>query len=168
MENRKLIRSIAMQEIEISKRSVILPTIVALWEASVTASHDFLSENDIAMLKPSVERAANSVTTLVVGSTDRTVGFMGIEERKIEMLFLQPEFFRRGIGTAFVRYGFERHGVNSVDCNEQNPGALAFYRRLGFAVEGRSAKDGAGRPFPLLHLRLASVPWHPDADGFEK
>jgi putative acetyltransferase len=39
-----------------------------------------------------------------------------------------------------------------VDVNEGNPGALAFYRRLGFTQTGRSPLDGAGRPYPLLHL----------------
>ena len=30
--------------------------------------------------------------------------------------------------------------------------ARAFYERVGFRVTGRSAKDGEGRPYPLLHL----------------
>ena len=47
--------------------------------------------------------------------------------------------------------------VIGVDVNEQNPEAVAFYRRLGFEVEGRSALDSAGRPFPLLHMRKCNV-----------
>ncbi|HET8946999.1 MAG TPA: GNAT family N-acetyltransferase, partial [Candidatus Polarisedimenticolia bacterium] len=31
--------------------------------------------------------------------------------------------------------------------------ALKFYKACGFEVEGRSPVDGAGRPFPLLHLK---------------
>jgi putative acetyltransferase len=44
-------------------------------------------------------------------------------------------------------------GALTVDVNEQNPEALAFYRACGFTVAGRSEVDDAGRPFPLLHLR---------------
>lgn len=86
----------------------------------------------------------------------------------LEMLFVWPESFRHGIGTLLIRHAVRRLGVRQVDCNEQNRGAFAFYEGLGFAVEGRSARDGAGRPFPLLHLRLAKAPWHPGTNGFEK
>ena len=33
--------------------------------------------------------------------------------------------------------------------------ALAFYRRMGFAAEARTADDGQGNALPLLHMRLA-------------
>jgi putative acetyltransferase len=36
--------------------------------------------------------------------------------------------------------------------NEQNEGACAFYRKLGFRQVGRSELDDSGRPFPILHL----------------
>ncbi|MEQ9247207.1 MAG: GNAT family N-acetyltransferase, partial [Nitratireductor sp.] len=29
-----------------------------------------------------------------------------------------------------------------------------FYRKMGFAVTGRSPRDGDGRPYPLLHMSL--------------
>ena len=45
--------------------------------------------------------------------------------------------------------------VLTVDVNEQNPRAHAFYRRYGFVDVGRSEVDSAGRPFPLLHMTLA-------------
>lgn len=39
--------------------------------------------------------------------------------------------------------------------NEQNPLALGFYEQAGFRVAGRSERDEAGRPFPILHLTCA-------------
>ncbi len=147
---------ITLQEVGSAKRDAMLKTVTALWEASVRASHDFLSEEDIARITPTVERAVTSVETLVVGSADRPVGFMGIEARKLEMLFLHPDFFRQGIGSAFVRYAFERHGVNSVECNEQNTGALAFYERMGFRTIRRMSTDSDGNPFPILVMRLSA------------
>ena len=41
--------------------------------------------------------------------------------------------------------------------NEQNPQAAGFYEHMGFVVEGRSPVDDAGRPFPLLHMRLGQA-----------
>lgn len=45
-------------------------------------------------------------------------------------------------------------GASEVDVNEQNEQAVGFYRRMGFEVAGRSAEDGMGLPFPLLHMRM--------------
>ncbi len=40
--------------------------------------------------------------------------------------------------------------------NEQNEQAVGFYLKMGSEVEGRSEHDGFGKPYPLLHLRLAA------------
>ena len=147
--------NILLTEIGISERASLLPTITEIWEASVRATHGFLTDGDIARLKPLVEKAAASVMTLVIASTDRPVGFMGVEGRKIEMLFLHPAYFRRGIGTALVGYALKRFDVDAVDCNEQNSGALAFYKRMGFKVTEHKAIDDFGNPFPILTMRIS-------------
>jgi hypothetical protein len=53
-----------------------------------------------------------------------------------------------------VEWAVARQEADSVDVNEQNPQAMGFYLRMGFAVAGRSETDDVGRPFPILHLRL--------------
>lgn len=70
------------------------------------------------------------------------------------MLFVRPEYRGRGCGRKLVEWAVARQGADSVDVNEQNPQAMGFYLRMGFAVAGRSETDDAGRPFPILHLRL--------------
>src|SRR5262245_39841838 len=75
---------------------------------------------------------------------------------KMEALFLDPEFHRQGGGRWLVRHAQEMHGELTTDVNEQNPAARRFYQGCGFVVEGRSEVDDAGRPFPLLYMRLAA------------
>ena len=86
----------------------------------------------------------------------RPVGFMGFNWPQIEMLFVEPEFFGHGIGKTLLALTQKRaiaEGATlTLDVNEQNPAALAFYQRMGFAVTGRSPVDGQGRPYPLLHM----------------
>lgn len=85
---------------------------------------------------------------------------MGMSGSKMESLFLAPEFHGRGGGQQLVRHAQESHGELTTDVNEQNAGACRFYAACGFVVEGRSEVDDAGRPFPLLHMRL-TVPSKP-------
>ena len=80
-------------------------------------------------------------------------GFLGSVEQRVEMLFVEPGLRGRGIGTALLEDFGSRHPEILLDVNEQNTAARIFYARRGFEVVGRSPLDGAGQPYPLLHLR---------------
>lgn len=129
--------------------------IVEVWEASVRATHRFLSEEDIARLRPLVPEYLGLVDLRCVrDEAGAILGFLGVAAGNIEMLFLAPAARGRGLGRRFVAFAVEELGATRVDVNEQNPEARGFYERCGFAVVGRSELDGQGRPFPLLHMEL--------------
>lgn len=133
----------------------LVNALVGLWDKSVRASHHFLAEVDIRHLTPFVGEAIRGVETLLVlyqGS--RPVAFMGVENRKIEMLFVAPDCFGNGFGKQLVRIAIEQYGVCYVDVNEQNPQAEGFYRHLGFRTFERTETDGQGNPFPILRMKL--------------
>ena len=131
-----------------------------IWEQSVRTTHTFLSEEDIQFLLPLVRDHALKELELWVLESDQdgSVGFMGLSSHKLEALFIAPEFFRRGGGRTLVEHARRLKGPLTVDVNEQNPQARAFYEALGFVVTGRSELDSSGRPFPLLHMRDGDVP----------
>lgn len=131
------------------------PRVLEVWEASVRATHDFLSEEDIQFLKPLIPGALTHVAELacVRDAAGEVAGFVGVEGDKVEMLFVHPTQRGRGVGSRLLNYAVEVLGAQTVDVNEQNAQAVGFYLRMGFEVEGRSELDGTGRPFPLLHLR---------------
>jgi putative acetyltransferase len=80
-------------------------------------------------------------------------GFIGLFGTKIEALFIAPEFHGQGIGRRLIQHAERLKGSKlQVDVNEQNTGACAFYRRLGFEQVGRSELDATGKPYPILHL----------------
>ena len=129
--------------------------LLRLWEASVRASHHFLTEEDIQRLAPFAGEAIRGIETLLVMyQGNRPVAFMGVENGKIEMLFVAPDFFGSGFGKRLVRLAIERHRARYVDVNEQNPEAEGFYRHLGFSVFERTETDEQGNPFPILKMRL--------------
>jgi len=68
------------------------------------------------------------------------------------MLFLDPAHMGKGIGRQLLDYAIAEMGARTVDVNEQNPNALAFYKHCGFTVTGRSPVDGMGKPYPLIHM----------------
>ncbi|MCR4508639.1 GNAT family N-acetyltransferase [Pseudomonas sp. 32.2.56] len=137
-------------------RATDFPRLLEVWEAAVRATHDFLEEHDIQLLKPLlIEQYFPQVQLSCMRGDDGMIaGFLGYAEGKIEMLFVDPQHHGMGIGRALLNDAVTRLGANQVDVNEQNPKALGFYLSQGFAVAGRSPLDGGGRPFPILHLRL--------------
>lgn len=128
--------------------------LVDVWEGAVRATHHFLSEDDIQFFSPLVRDAYLDSVRLAClrGADGQIAGFIGTVEDKVEMLFVDPAQHGRGIGRALMDHALAL-GAQSVDVNEQNPQAVGFYLRLGFVQQGRSEVDGAGKPFPILHLR---------------
>jgi putative acetyltransferase len=140
-----------------------LPTdrdvLLDIWLRSVRATHTFLTEADIQSFLPLVRDFLASAETelwVLCSDSQAPVGFMAMSGNEMEALFLAPEFHRRGGGRQLVRHAQALKGELTVDVNEQNPSACRFYQACGFVVEGRSELDSTGRPFPLLHMRLAA------------
>jgi putative acetyltransferase len=136
-----------------------MPRLVEVWEASVRASHDFLSDDDITGYRPIVRDQLFEAMEMygVRDDSGALIAFSGIAAGKLEALFVHPDWFGQGIGRRLVRHAIDERGVTTVDVNEQNPRALAFYLRMGFEVVGRSELDELGNPYPLLHMRLAGA-----------
>lgn len=133
--------------------------LLGIWLRSVRATHTFLTETDIAFYYPLVRGALASDLEIwaIYPGGPLPAGFMALDSAsspvKLEALFIDPACARQGLGTRLVRHAQALKGSLILDVNEQNPNALAFYRRLGFIQTGRSPKDGTNKPFPLIHMR---------------
>ncbi|TBW36189.1 GNAT family N-acetyltransferase [Azotobacter chroococcum] len=127
-----------------------------VWEASVKATHDFLTEQDVLSLRSKVLNVYLAAVTLRAYKDEQGAlqGFVGVSNGKVEMLFISPEYRGLGIGKLLLNYAINHLGATELDVNEQNPLAIAFYKHMGFKVIGRSLVDSLGNPFPLLHMKL--------------
>lgn len=130
--------------------------LLEIWEASVRATHDFLKEEDLQELKPLIlEQYFDAVDLRCAkNSQGEILGFCGVHDGAIEMLFISPDARGKGVGSLLATHAIKEQGVTKVDVNEQNEQAKGFYLHIGFSVIGRSAVDGQGKPYPLLHLAL--------------
>ena len=127
-----------------------------VWEASVRATHDFLPDSYIELLRGLVlEQYLDTVMLICCKDpvSKRITGFAGVAAGKVEMLFVHPDYRGQGIGKCLLMFAINELNAERLDVNEQNSQAIGFYLKQGFEVIGRCEKDGMGQPYPLLHLR---------------
>lgn len=130
--------------------------VVTVWEASVRATHDFLKEEDIEFFKPLILNTYLDAVDLrcIRNEDDHILGFSGVADHSLEMLFIHPDVRGKGIGRTLLEYSIGQQEVTRVDVNEENKQAVGFYEKFGFETFERSALDAAGKPYPTLHMRL--------------
>lgn len=138
----------------ISKRSDdLINQLTNIWEASVRATHSFLSESSIQEIKTSLPKILQQIPNLIIVEDEKTVAFMGISHQELEMLFVAPEFRGHGLGKQLINYGIKNFDVNKLTVNEQNPQAIGFYQHLGFETYRRTETDDMGNPYPILYMK---------------
>lgn len=145
-----------MKIIEVKDRTTVLAEqLLKVWDSSVKATHLFLSEDEIGNIKRYVPQALNDVPILVIAENEggNPVGFMGIADKMLEMLFISNESRGQGIGKQLLQYGIENYSINELAVNEQNPLAKGFYEHMGFEVYKRTEWDEQGNPYPLLYMK---------------
>ncbi len=146
-----------MRIIEVKNRTIaLINKILDVWEDSVKATHTFLSSKEIENIKKYVPEAISSVSHLIIIENENSVpiAFMGIEDRKLEMLFIKNSERGKGLGKKLLNYGIENYKVNELAVNEQNPNAKGFYEHMGFKTYKRTDLDEQGNPYPILYMKL--------------
>lgn len=146
-----------MEKINIKNQNLsLIEKLIDVWEKSVRETHLFLSNKEIDEIKNFVPMALKLVPHLIIESDANGVpiAFMGIDDRKLEMLFIDPRERGKGLGRKLLEHGITNYGVKEVVVNEQNPQAKGFYEHMGFKVYERSEKDEQGNPYPILFMKL--------------
>lgn len=141
---------------EVQERAPLMDKLVELWEASVRATHHFLSDAEVSQIKEYVPQALAGVAHLLIAEneTGEPIAFLGTENHRLEMLFLSPAVRGKGIGKELLQYGIENYEIRELTVNEQNPQAVGFYEHMGFQTYKRTDCDEEGNPYPLLYMRL--------------
>ena len=125
MENMKLY--------ELQNRTPLLDALVSVWENSARATHHFLSDEEILKIKTYVPQALSAVENLVIAENTacQPIAFMGVENHRLEMLFLASSVRSHGLGRQLMQYGDEHYGITELTVNEQNPPGRRLLRAPG-------------------------------------
>jgi putative acetyltransferase len=130
------------------------PRLMEIWESAVLSTHDFLKKEDFLYYKEQFPVYFQNVTLFGFEQEGDLIGFMGIAEGNLEMLFIDSNYRGTGIGKKMIAYAINNLQVTKVDVNEQNTQAVGFYKHIGFDVYKRSELDGEGKEYPILHMHL--------------
>ena len=130
------------------------PRLIEIWESAVLSTHDFLREEDFLYYKEQLPVYFQHVTLFGFEQEGILIGFMGIAEGNLEMLFVDDNYRGTGIGKRLITYAIGNLQVTKVDVNEQNIQAVGFYKYMDFSIYKRSNLDGEGKEYPILHMQL--------------
>jgi putative acetyltransferase len=116
-----------------------VPRALEIWRSAVDATHQFLSAGDRAEIDMVVAEQflPNADLWIAADCQDRPMGFLVMDQAKIEALFVDPEVHGQGYGSLLVENAALIEPNLTVDANEQASNALAFYLSRGFRVVGR-------------------------------
>ena len=133
--------------------------VIEIWRAAVDATHDFLVPEDRQALDREVcAFLPQAPLWLARQAGGRIAGFMMLSGSHMDALFIDPDLHGRGVGRSLVEHAITHHGALTTDVNAQNPGAIGFYKALGFVETGRSDLDDQGRAYPIIHLERSASP----------
>lgn len=137
------------------------PELIKVWESSVRATHYFLSEEDIAGYKHLIlNEYFKNLKLFYINKNTSIIGFIGLNNDLIQMLFIHPKERGTGIGKSLIDFAIRNFSIKKVDVNEQNKQAVGFYLHMGFKTIERSELDAAGKPFPILSMELNQLPMY--------
>lgn len=91
-----------MRIIEVNKKtSTLINQLLEVWENSVRATHLFLSNEEIENIKKYIPQAISDISHLIIAKNDNNtpIAFMGIENEKLEMLFIRNNERGKGLNT---------------------------------------------------------------------
>ncbi len=100
----------------------------------------FFSEMNVADVAEEYRSIPERIPNTFVYDDGIVKGFVRINGKEIEKLFVEPTFQNRGIGSALLRYALENTAGSRLLVLEKNKNAARLYERHGFRVTGERCR----------------------------
>jgi putative acetyltransferase len=102
--------------------------VMIVWEKSVKATHFFIKEKDFEPIKSTLYRNLPNIKIFGIKKAGKILDFMGVSDNGIESLFIDPEYFGKGLGKNLIIYAIKDLNLKKDSVNEQNQKAFSFYK----------------------------------------
>lgn len=155
------LRSITCRAIQKGEEAAVCRLVLTVFDATVAP--DFSTEGvaefrHFADAKALEERLRQGNSVLLAERAGRLIGIVEImENRHIAMLFVDPAAQGRGVGRALLSQAIELCRTGAPDLTELTvhsaPGAVHFYEKHGFRVQGLEREENGIRYLPMV-IRL--------------
>jgi ribosomal protein S18 acetylase RimI-like enzyme len=123
-------------------RSADVPAIATLFIAARRAALPYLAQlHTDAETHAFFARVVAGGGVTVAEAGDRVAGFLALDGARVDHLYIDPAFQRRGLGSALVRAAQAARPRLELWVFQRNTAAIAFYEAHGFAIAERA--DGA-------------------------
>lgn len=131
------------------------PALFSVWQRCVDAKQHSFQQQHILKIREllTVHHYFEHMQLFHIELNQQIIGFIGIAYRKIEMLYVHPQYAGLGFGSMLLKYALKL-GVQEVDVFESNQKEFKFYQKHGFQLSARSKWDAQGYPCATLHLRF--------------
>ncbi len=108
--------------------------VIQIWKNENIKAHKFISkeywENNYEYVKEILPTAEIYVYIL----EDKIAGFIGINNKYIEGIFVDSSNHRKGIGKALLNKVKENRDSLMLNVYQKNTGAISFYKNNGFVI----------------------------------
>lgn len=126
--------------------------VLNIWKKSAKETHHFLTPNDFNFYLEIIPQHLDAVALDLWHDDTNLVGFSGVSEDELVMLFLDPDFIGKKYGSRILTWLIENKNIKKIDVNTQNEHAKNFYLSHGFRIDSEDEIDGFGKPYPITHL----------------
>jgi ribosomal protein S18 acetylase RimI-like enzyme len=100
-----------------------------------------------------VQKHFHDSTIFVADMNGSVVGFAGFKSDFITWLFVDPQHYRKGFGTALLTFILDRMGSSArLNVGAGNAAAIGLYEKQGFGITKRF--DGNHNGYPTKAMRM--------------
>lgn len=125
-------------------RSADMDAVMSIWLEANIDGHPFINEDYWKGNYKAVKEMLPQAELLVFESEGEIYGFIGLNRNHIEGIFVQSKHRSEGIGKELLETVKSEHDTLTLHVYRKNEGAIKFYLREGFVIEGESVDEATG------------------------
>ena len=121
-----------------------LDYVVKIWLESNIQAHSFIESDYWKENKEEVRKMLPHSLIQVAEIDGNIVGFIGMNETRIQGLFVSSDFQSRGIGHSLIEWAKTGNEELTLSVYQKNQRALQFYLKEGFVIGERLMDQKTG------------------------